>query len=478
MYPLGVGLVYLTELDPLFRENNPDLSVLELEPQIFWEKSERIGQCGKPSFTPNVAAMARISALPQHKLIHSVGFPVGGSVCYGGDYVTPLANAIATLGARWVSEHLSFNVIQHGGSIESIGFLLPPRQTFAGVNTAVRNIRRLAAQLPAPFAFETGVNYLQPRADELPDGEFFALIADKADCGILLDLHNLWVNERNRRQPVAEVVNSLPLDRVWEVHVAGGMMLGEYYLDAHSDGVPAPLLEITAQLIPRLPNLGALIFEILPGFVPRLGIDSVRHQLAQLNARWRLRPARSVCVRRRSVLTADKSDEPGDVVEWERTLGMLAVGHLPTQADPDEHALALDPGLKVLQTLISEFRDGRISRAMRFTMTLMLAHLGPGRVHDLLQDFHTNSFPDIFTSGEVDRFANFLRSRMTALPPVPFLAEVLEFEHALIRAALYGTASRIEWNIDPGELFSALETGRVPSAIHPLHFTMDVVPEG
>jgi uncharacterized protein len=478
MYPLGVGLVYLTELDPLFRENNPDLSVLELEPETFWERSERISLGSKPSFVPNAEAMARISALPQRKLIHSVGFPVGGSVCYGGDYVTPLANAISTLGALWVSEHLSFNVIQNGDNIEPIGFLLPPRQTCAGVKTAVRNIRSLASQLPAPFAFETGVNYLQPRADELPDGEFFALIAEEADCGILLDLHNLWVNERNGRQPVAEVMDRLPLDRVWEVHIAGGMMLGDYYLDSHSDAIPPPLLDITAQLIPGLPNLGALIFEILPGYVPQLGLDTVRHQLAELNALWRLRSAKSVCVRRRPVLPANRSDGPGDVVEWERILGMLAVGHLPTRADRDEHALALDPGLKVLQTLINEFRDGRISRAMRFTMILMLAHLGPNPVHDLLHDFHKNSFPDIFTSGEADRFAEYLRGRMATLPPVPFLADVLNFEHALIRAALYGATSRIEWNIDPGELFSALEAGRVPTAIRTVHFTMDVVPEG
>jgi len=225
----------------LFRENNPDLAVLELEPETFWEKTHSAGAVGGVTYLPNAQAMARIAALPQHKLVHSVGFPVGGSVRQDSDYVTPLAGALIALAAPWVSEHLSFNAIQTESAVEQIGFLLPPRQTRAGVNTAVSNIRHLVSQLPVPFAFETGVNYLQPQGEELPDGEFFAEIAEEADCGILLDLHNLWVNERNGRQSVGELIEQLPLDRVWEVHLAGGMMLGDYYIDSHSDSIPAPL---------------------------------------------------------------------------------------------------------------------------------------------------------------------------------------------------------------------------------------------
>ena len=478
MRPLGVGLVYLAEFDPLFHENNPDLSVLELEPQTFWEKTHPAGTLNGVAYVPNARAMARIAALPQRKLVHSVGFPVGGTVCYGGDYLSPLHDAVTALDASWASEHLSFNAIQTEGAIEQVGFLLPPRQTHVGVRMATDNIRRLASRLPVPFAFETGVNYLQPRADELPDGEFFAAIAEEADCGILLDLHNLWANERNGRQPVSAVIDALPLSRVWEVHLAGGMMLGDYYLDSHSDVIPAPLLDIAAQVIPRLPNLGALIFEILPGYVARLGLDRVREQLGPLNALWGLRPVESVVVPQRPDVAFHRSDELGDVLEWERILGMLAIGHSHARDDVDELAIARDAGVDVIRTLIGEFRDGRIVRAMRFTMTLLLSHLGPANVHALLHDYHTSSFPDLFTSGEADRFAAYLRARLGALPPIPFLAEVLNFEHALTRASLYGATSRIEWSVDPAELFDALEAGRIPSPKSTAHLTMDVVPEG
>lgn len=63
------------------------------------------------------------------------------------------------------------------------------------------------------------------------------------------------------------------------------------------------------------------------------------------------------------------------------------------------------------------------------------------------------------------------------LGPVPFLHEVLKFEHSLIRAALYGEVNRSEWNFDPAELFRALEAGQVPSTLRPIRIAMDIVPE-
>jgi len=476
MRPLGVGLIYLPELDSLFREGNPDLSVLELEPETFWEKHYPEGPGGAPAYLPNLEAMARIAALPQRKLVHSVGFPVGGTRCYGGDYASPLADSVRDLDAAWASEHLSFNTVSNPDGLEQVGFLLPPRQTLAGVELAVSNIRRLAGAMPAPFAFETGVNYLKPRADELSDGAFFAGIAEGADCGILLDLHNLWANERNGRQPIEDVLDELPLDRVWEVHLAGGMLLEDYYLDAHSGAIAPELLDIAARVIPRLPNLGALIFEILPGYVPALGLAGVRRQLSRMSELWRLRSGERIVVPRSGAAATHGGEPPEDILQWERTLGALAVGRSPTEVHGTSD-LARDPAVAVLRTLIGEFRSSRISRALHFTTILMLASWGPARVRALLAEYEDHCYPDIFTSGEADRFATFLQARLDDLPPAPYLREVLGFEHALVRAALYGERTRLQWDVDPTELFETLEQGRVPAAVGGRKLTMEIVPD-
>jgi hypothetical protein len=136
--------------------------------------------------------------------------------------------------------------------------------------------------------------------------------------------------------------------------------------------------------------------------------------------------------------------------------------------------LERDPGIGVLRQLIHEFRSGRISRALRFTMTLLLLRLGPNAVRGLLQDYERQCFPDVFTSGEADRFARFLRERMPVMTEVPYLVDVLGFEHALIRASLYGEPSRVEWSCDPTELFESLASGCIPGDLVPLRFSMDV----
>ena len=75
--------------------------------------------------------------------------------------------------------------------------MLPPAQTTAGVEVAAEHVRAYHTAAHLPFLVETGVNYLRPHPGELSDGAYIAGVAGRADCGILLDLHNLLTNERN-----------------------------------------------------------------------------------------------------------------------------------------------------------------------------------------------------------------------------------------------------------------------------------------
>ena len=60
------------------------------------------------------------------------------------------------------------------------------------------------------------------------------------------------------------------------------------------------------------------------------------------------------------------------------------------------------------------------------------------------------------------------------MPSSPYLRDVLHFEHALLRAALYGERTTVQWDIDPTELFDALEQGRVPDTVRPLKLAMEI----
>ncbi len=481
--PLGVGLVYWQALEPLFAAGDQRLQVLELEPQTLWEQRD---DGGAWHYHVNAGLLQRVAALPQAKLMHGVGQPVGGSCDDPVDWRTPWRHCAQALQPAWASEHLSFNRFTDAqGTVRQTSFLLPPRQSAAGVAQAAQGLADLRAASGAPVAFETGVNYLQPRPDELPDGRFFAQVAEAADAGILLDLHNLWVNARNGRAPIDRVLDALPLDRVWELHLAGGSLLDGYWLDAHDRLADESLLELAAALIPRLPNLGALVFEILPQYVPGVGLDAIARQLDPMAALWALRPPRAVppaqrqrhaAACRTSSSAAPDADALAELRRWERCLGTLALD----QAAPADRAavpgLADDPGCRIFEQLVREFRCGRIVRVMRYSLLAMLRALGPVEVDTLMRAYCRSCPSHIFTAVEADHFACYLRNQLDAgaLTGVPWLAEVLAFEHAMVRASLHGEGCTLQWSVDPVRLFEALESGAGLDRLPPLPLQMQV----
>src|SRR5207247_9830546 len=113
-------------------------------------------------------------------------------------------------------------------------------------------------------------------------------LVELADVQILLDLHNAWTKDRNGRQAISDFLMEIPLERVRELHLAGGVAEQGYWLDAHSGPVPPQLIDLAREIVPRLRNLNAIIFEITPTYIDIVGLDVVRRELERLNDLWSL----------------------------------------------------------------------------------------------------------------------------------------------------------------------------------------------
>lgn len=458
MRQLGVGAVYSPALHPLFEHSTDLVSVLELEPQMLWRKSH----AAKSRYQLDEQAFAAVAALPQQKIVHGVGFPVGGTVAPDPLHVAPLLASIKRIGAEWASEHLSFNVCKSNDGSRQTGFLLPPCQTNEGVAIAARNLRALQRQLSVPFAFETGVNYLKPKPFELSDGEFFRSVAESGDCGILLDLHNLWANECNGRQRVREVLEELPLTRVWEVHLAGGMQEDGFCLDAHSGMVPDEVLLLASEVLPRLPNLSALIFELMPSYVPKLGLDAIAKQLELLQSLWRHRFERADAINAKveyacahSSISVRAASPPARV--WEYWVSEAIQGR-PTVDAPEW--IRDDLGVPLLRKLTFDFRSGAIVDALRLTSTLIILTKGASALRNLIESYNRQTEPDFFAHYEAFNFLSFLSSQDLG---IPYLNDVLTFERALIVYATDGCSSEVQFQHDPTVILGPLLEGKLPT---------------
>ncbi len=462
---LGVGLTWLTGMDALVEANLPWIDVLEVEPQAFW----RSGSSGKAPVVDE-SAVVSLQRRSTPKLIHSVGLPVGGTLAPAWADLEVLRTVALQLEVPWVSEHLSFNRVEEAAGTWPTGFLLPPRQTPAGVEAAVSSVRALSSRIPVPVAVEGGVSYLQPRRDELSDGEFVARVAEGADCGILLDLQNVWTNQHHGRQNVGDYIDHLPLERIWEVHLAAGSNHRSYCLDAHPGPAPADLFELAFRIVPRLPNLKALVFEVFPSSLPKLNADLLGSQLEVLRRIWDGRGSSSYS---RPQLRSRGPIDPGPTpLEWERTLAALTGHKRCSGALADE--LRADPGLSIMRAMVDQFRGSMIVRALRLSTRLIILERGPGYLEQLLAAFWKIHPPQACALDEAEAFAAYLQEEK---PYVPFLPEVLEYDRAVLAVALHGEERLVPFRADPQLLLGALGAGRRPTQIATGEFEVRLTPE-
>lgn len=467
---LGVGIVYFPALEPLLKAGSDVIDVLEIEPQHYWIKQPGATKNSADQYHLDERAFERIAQWPQQKLVHGVGIPVGGSLSLNYSQLKPFVESIQRINPAWFSEHLAFlracDAKQPLGSdVFNTGFLLPPLQSPETVRTAAANIRNLQARVGLPFAFENAANYLKPQPGEMPDGEFLANVAEQADCGILLDMHNLWCNERNGRQPVREVLASLPLDRVLEVHLAGGDDHEGFWLDAHSGLVPKELLELCFEWFPRFPNLKAVMFEVIPDYLiaKDISTDQLYAQMHTIKQLWHSRGSNQNVDQTpsdRAPVTDLQLTHAPVQADYEQALGIL-VNRRPANDDL-QTKLAEDPGVKVLQNLVTSIRAGMLVDLLTLSYRLMVLHMGESQVRQLMEAYWQAYLPEPFAAEEIKRFALFIKQQQL---DIPHLGDVLNYEVASVDYLSTGEQENVSFGCDPKILLTALHTGKLPDEL-------------
>jgi uncharacterized protein (UPF0276 family) len=465
---LGVGITYSSAIEPLILDQPALIDFLEVEPQTTWLETRYSNE----PYRVSPGALDHILQLPGRKLVHSIGVPVGGTVRPEPFQLGLLQDVINTFGSPWASEHLSFNSTHEFRT----GFFLPPRQTLEGVQVAVTSIKDLQSALSVPIAVETGVNYLKPRSDEMQDGDFVSAVVAEADCGLLLDFHNVFCNAVNGRQPLEEFLSQIPLDRVWEIHLAGGFELEGFWLDAHSGAIHDTLFQIVRAVVPEMPNLKAIVFEIYPSFVPIMGDAAIARELERIRELWHLSRTESIGRQPRSQdLPTKRAFANSDVtpLAWENALGGVVVGQPPK--DAFAQSLSSDPGVRIVNRLAAEFRASMIVNVLRLTSRHLMLMLGPDTFRALLEDFWRRVTPRQYAGTEAEAFAEYIE---TLALPVPRLSAILEFELAVLRTLTDQQCRIVRFDFDPLPVFRALAEGRLPQVVPAIgDFEIEVTPD-
>lgn len=452
-------MVFSTALRPFLERRPGTLDFLELEPQTLWLADHAFAGPFH-EFTPGIELFQRQQG---KKLVHSVGMPLGGTRAPDPAQCALLRSTAERLGSPWVSEHLSVA----GTPAQAAGFLLPPLQTDAGVRNAARNVRAFGEAMGRPVAVETGVAYLRRKPFEMPDGTFLAQVVEEGHCGILLDLHNLWCNQRNGRIRIEEFLAQIPLDRVWEVHLAGGEELGGTWLDSHSGVMPDGLSTLAREVVSSLPNLGALTFEIYDTFLRRLEPGVLDGIVDELHEIWSV-ARRPQCAAPRRPAPFDVSLDAPSPAAWEASLTAAV-----WKSDPQLHPHSEDAApLRLYAWLARSFRGSMLARALPRSIRYLILRERED-IETLLSAYYTAEPPRLYTPLEAEAF----RAWAIEADGDPLLRMLLEFDCAFLRVVREGRPQVVTFPGDPTPVLVALAEARMPSMPEPPTWEMEIVPD-
>jgi uncharacterized protein (UPF0276 family) len=171
-------------------------------------------------------------------LTHGLMMSLGGVDPLDRDYLFRLREFCDRFDGPWHSDHLCFSrhreVLLHE--------LLPVPMTREHATHIAGRVREAQRALGRPMIVENISYYLFLGRPELDEAEFAQAVTDEADCGLLLDVNNIYVNAQNFGFDPFEMLSRYPLERVRQMHVAGHNYWdpGELIIDNHgADVLPA-----------------------------------------------------------------------------------------------------------------------------------------------------------------------------------------------------------------------------------------------
>ncbi|MGR8936109.1 MAG: HvfB family MNIO-type RiPP peptide maturase [Gammaproteobacteria bacterium] len=165
-------------------------------------------------------------------------------------------------GIKLYSEHLSY--CSHNGHLYD---LMPLPFTAEAVMYVAKRIRRVQDILEQRIAIENVSYYAAPEA-EMSESEFFNAVVEAADCDVLLDINNIYVNSINHGYDALAFLKTLPAERIAYAHIAGHFVESEdFIVDTHGANIVDPvwrLLGKAYELYGIFPTLLERDFNIPP----------------------------------------------------------------------------------------------------------------------------------------------------------------------------------------------------------------------
>ena len=229
MKPAGAGLGFRREMVDALQAGVPSaIDFFELAPENW------AGMGGRS------AAQLRAFTERYPFVCHGLSLSLGGPGPLDEALLRRIRDFMRTHGMTLYTEHLSWCATD-----SHLYDLLPIPMTEDAVRWTAERIARVQDLLGMRIGIENASTYIVPPGSDMSEPEFIRAVVERADCGLHLDVNNLYVNSRNFGFDPHRCLQQLPLERTCYVHVAGHFVEDDgLVVDTHGAEVVDPVWQL------------------------------------------------------------------------------------------------------------------------------------------------------------------------------------------------------------------------------------------
>ena len=195
---------------------------------------------------------------------HGVSMYFGSAEPLNREHLRRLKTLVKRTKTPWLTDHLCWGSVDGRYSHD----LLPMPYTFEAAKKTAQKIREARDFLEVPIAVENVSSYAEFHVSEMTEWEFLTEVVEDADCGILLDVNNIYVSSRNHNFDPLDYLNSVPHERVAQIHIAGHSKFEKYILDTHDHAPIDPVWKLYSRAIELIGPTATLLEwdDLIPSF--------------------------------------------------------------------------------------------------------------------------------------------------------------------------------------------------------------------
>jgi len=240
---LGLGVGLRTVHFPHILEHQPEVDWFEIISENFMDSA------GRPRHVlEQIAERYPI-------VMHGVSLSIGSTDPLNREYLKKLKTLAESVNAHWISDHVCWTGVAGRNTHD----LLPIPYNEKTLSHLVKRIRIVQEILERPLVLENPSSYLEFQDSTMPEAEFVCRMAEEADCGLLLDVNNVYVSSVNHEFDPVKYIEAIPAPRVVQCHLAGHTNCGTHLIDTHNGHVIDPVWNLFQLMHQRTGGVATLL---------------------------------------------------------------------------------------------------------------------------------------------------------------------------------------------------------------------------